>query len=61
MSSLNIGPKLFNSVKILEKFWYNKLSGPWYPSINKHTFKIKWIIEKEGIISSLNMGPSFLV
>lgn len=22
MSSLNIGPKLFNSVTILEKFWY---------------------------------------
>jgi len=28
MSSLNIGPKFFIGVTILEKFWYNKLSGP---------------------------------
>lgn len=26
MSSLNIGPKLFNSVTILEKFWYTILN-----------------------------------
>lgn len=57
MSSLNIGPKFLNGVTILEKFWYNKFSGPWYLPINRHTF-IKQVDSREGRNNiKLEYGP----